>query len=179
MSISSITVRYAKAIYQAAIEEKNLENVKNDIDALAEILKESAEFNEFTVSPTLKISQKLSVLKELFKGKLSDLTLNFLSVLIENKRDKYLSDICRYFNDLYKQDQGIKEAEFTSTYKLDDNTRKSLEKKISEIFSSKIVLTEKVDEEIIGGFKLKVDDQLIDASISSQLKKIKRELINS
>ena len=72
-----------------------------------------------------------------------------------------------------------KEAIFTTTFTLDDNVSQDLEKKISKIFSSKISLSKQVDENIIGGFKLKVDDQLIDASIASQLQKIKRELINS
>lgn len=179
MNISSITVRYARAIYQAASEEKVIDEVNDDITALSAIIKESPEFSSVINSPTLKISQKKDILEVLFKGKMTDLTLNFLVLLVENKREMYIEDICRNFHDQYKKDQGIKEAVFTTTYKLDDASRAQVEKKIANIFSSKIKLNEKVDEDIIGGFTLKVDDQLVDASIASQLIKIKRELINS
>ena len=179
MNISSITVRYAKAIYQAASEENVIDNVNNDITALDAIIKESPEFKSVINSPTLKISEKKNILEVLFKGKMADVIFNFLVLLVENKREMYLEDICRNFHTQYKRDQGIKEAVFTTTYKLEDTTREQVEKKIAAIFSSKVTLTEKVDESIIGGFTLKVDDQLVDASIASQLTKIKRELINS
>lgn len=179
MNESIITVRYVKALYDLAEEKDILNIIEKDIRALLAVIDESKEFVSFIESPVLKISEKLRLLDQLFAKEMDKLTLQFLHLLTENKRDIFLKQICHYFIWYFKHKQGIKEAFITTASPLSAEYKSEIFKYITKRFKCNIELTEKVDPEIIGGFVLRIEDQQINASISAQLNKIRRELIHS
>ncbi|MBA7540189.1 ATP synthase subunit delta [subsurface metagenome] len=91
----------------------------------------------------------------------------------------YLRNICLHFIQYHKHNQGISEASITTACPLSSLYKKEIFDFISKKFKLKIELKEKVDPSIIGGFILRIEDQQINASLNTQLNKIKRELINS
>ncbi len=179
MNDSLITVRYVKALYQLADEENIQDAVKDDMELLLRCIKESSEFQDFLHNPLLKSSEKLRVIDDLFQKAIQDLSLIFLQLLIENKREMYLFNICHYFISYYKEKRGIKEATITTANPLSTAHRKEVLDFITKKFKIKIELKEQVNPAIIGGFVLRIEDQQINASLGAQLNKIKRELINS
>ncbi|MBN1949666.1 MAG: ATP synthase F1 subunit delta [Bacteroidales bacterium] len=179
MNESLITVRYAKALYDLASESKQLDVVVKDIENIKLILDESEEFKQFIMNPILKISEKLRIIDVLFAGKLQKMSIQFLYLLINNTREMYLKDICIYFLSYYKKNKGIYDALITTAIPLTETHRKEIYAVIHKKFKVNIDLKEKVDPSIIGGFILRIDDQQINASLSAQLNKIKRELIHS
>jgi F-type H+-transporting ATPase subunit delta len=179
MNNSLITVRYARALFQLSEEYKIQESVKKDIEELLVCIAYSPEFKFILESPMVKGSEKSRLVDVIFKNKVQDLTLKFLHLLIENKREHFLPDICRNYITEFKQKLGIKEASITTAKVLDENTKKQIYDYITSKFNIKIELEEKVDPAIIGGFILRIEDEQVNASIRSQLNKIKRELINS
>lgn len=179
MNESSITVRYAKAIFQAANESEKLDLIRNDINLIKECISSSEEFQDFLENPILKESSKINIINQIFKKQIDDLSYNFLILLIKNKREHFLPGICRYFITLDKKQTGYKETVITTAQPFDKGYFNELRKYIEKKLKLSIDLKEQVEESIIGGFKLRIEDQLIDASLSSNLLKIKRELINS
>jgi F-type H+-transporting ATPase subunit delta len=179
MNNSLITVRYARALFQLSEEYKIQDSVRKDIEELLAIIAGSPEFKFMLESPMIKGSEKSRLIDEIFINKIQALTLKFFHLLIENKREHFMPDICRNFITEYKQKLGIKEASITTAKVLDDETKKQIYNYIASKFNIKIELEEKVDPAIIGGFILRLEDEQVNASIRSQLNKIKRELINS
>lgn len=179
MNDSLITVRYAKALYQLAKEEKKQEAIRKDVDMLLITLNNSKEFADFIENPLIKSREKDTIVQTLFKGNVSDITLRFLNLLIEKKRECYLKSICLYAIHLHKQELGIQDAVITTAGKISSEDKIDLHNFITRKFKINIDLQEKTDPEIIGGFILRIEDQQINASLHSQLMKIKRELINS
>jgi F-type H+-transporting ATPase subunit delta len=179
MNYSLVTVRYAKALYQLAEEEKIQDAVRIDMDTFLSCINESEEFLFLLESPLIKSKEKVRIMDEIFEGKLQGLTIKFIHLLFNQRREGHLADICRNFAQYYKQKLGIKEAVITTAQPLPSDQKAQIINYINNIFKLKTELTEKQDSSIIGGFVLRVEDQQIDASISAQLKKIKRELINS
>lgn len=178
MNDSLITVRYVKALYQLAEDNRNQDLVRKDLESLLECVNEVPEFADFLNNPLLKTSQKLKLIDELFKNKVEDLTLQFLHLVIENKREMHLVNMCYYFNSYYKKKIGIKEASITTANKISAAHKKEILDFITKKFKMKIELKEHVNPSIIGGFVLRIEDQQINASLEAQLNKIKRELIN-
>jgi F-type H+-transporting ATPase subunit delta len=179
MNESKISVRYAKALYDLAKEDKKHDAVKNDMDTVITCYRESEEFKNFIQSPVLKESVKINLLKSIFRGKVSDLSMSLFDLLVKNKRESYLPFIALNYLHFYKEDLGIKEAVLITAVPLDKNFRENFLKYLNKKLKTKIEMAEKVDTGIIGGFKLKIEDQQIDASIASHLNRIKKELINS
>jgi F-type H+-transporting ATPase subunit delta len=99
--------------------------------------------------------------------------------VLEHRREENMEGIARYFLTLVRAEQGIRSAELVTAKPVDDALRQSISQLIAKKFNTKVDLHEQVDPSIIGGFVLRVGDQQIDASISSKLKRIKRELIQS
>jgi F-type H+-transporting ATPase subunit delta len=179
MNTSLITVRYARALFQLSEEYKIQDSVRKDMEELSACIANSPEFKFMLESPMIKGSEKSRLVNIIFNDKIQELTLKFIHLLIGNKREHLLSDICRNFISQYKQKLGIKEASLTTAYVLDEKYKKQIYDYITSKFNIKIELDEKVDPAIIGGFILRIEDEQVNASIRSQLNKIKRELINS
>ncbi|MGQ8337302.1 ATP synthase F1 subunit delta [Sunxiuqinia sp. A32] len=179
MDQSKITVRYAKAFFSLAKEKNQLDAFKADVEIIVQLTKDSNDFNLLLESPVIKTSQKVKLIEAVFKGKIEKLTLQFLKLITKNKREVHLPGICRNFLDLYRKDQGVKSAVITSAIPLNKDILAQVQKKLESSFKTKVELDEKVNEELIGGFVLRVDDQQIDASIATQLRKVKEQLLQT
>lgn len=179
MNYSLITVRYAKALFQLAADEKSSAEVLKDVGVLLDTVQKSEEFSSFLENPLLKVSDKLKVIDTLFKEHIDPLSLRFLHLLVRNKREVFLKEICLQVLRLYRHEEGTHEAVITTAQSLDNDHRQLILDYITKKFRKKVELSEKVDPAIIGGFVLRIADQQINASLKSQLQKIQRELINS
>ncbi len=178
MNYSKISVRYAKALFSLALDNNTIDKTKSDIDYLYSICKESKAFIEIIENPIIKPALKINIYKKLFTNNLSKQTLSFLELVTINKREQYLKIILLNFINLYRNHKGIKEVTLTSAIKISDTVNKELIDKLSSDLNSQIELTNNINEDIIGGFILRVEDMQIDASISNKLEKVKRELLN-
>lgn len=179
MNESKISVRYAKAIFSVALEKDVLESVKNDITLLYDIFQQKTDFVLLLENPILATSKKKAIIKKVFKDKIDSNTFSFLNLVLTNKREVYLKNIARNFLKIYRKHKGVKKVIFTSSYQINDEVRQNISKFIEKGFNAKFELTEVVNEELIGGFVLRIDDQQYDTSVSNKLKKIKRDLINN
>lgn len=179
MNEGIVTKRYAKALFQAGDEEGKTEEIKKDVDSILLIIAESPEFKEFLNSPVIKETAKAKLFVEIFKDKINNITLTFLELLAKNRRQQFLAFICLQYLSFYKESKGIKQASITTSKPLKDEHRKEILAYIKKKFKIDVDLIEKIDESIIGGFKLRIEDRQIDASIKTKLRKIKTELINS
>jgi F-type H+-transporting ATPase subunit delta len=177
MDHGKIPVRYAKALISNAEEQGVLDQVRNDMENLLKILKSVPDLLELLKSPIISSAKKLEVLNAIFTGKVQPLTLSFFKLTLENKREDHLPGMARMYIDFYKQARGIKIATLKTTTAIDKETRESLLKMIRKVFNAEIELNEETDKELIGGFILQVEDQQLDASVTGQLKKIKRKLL--
>jgi F-type H+-transporting ATPase subunit delta len=178
MNESKITVRYAKALFALAKEDNALEAVGKDMEFLQQCIREVPELQYVIQSPVIKVSEKISLFTETFRDTFHKLTSSFINLLLEKRREDFLAGISRYFLTLMKTERGIKSAELVTASPLDEGLKQSILKYITEKFKMKVELHESVDESLIGGFILRVDDQQVDASIATKLSRIKTTLVN-
>jgi len=178
MNDSKISVRYAKALFQAASEAKVLVQVMHDMEFIMSVYI-LADFRAVLDSPVVKTSDKKQVAGKLFSGKITSLSMSFIDMMLTNKRETYLPHIARNFKSLFKKNQGILSAEITSSKPIDKSQSEKFRSLLKEVFKSEIELEENIRPEILGGFILRVEDEQFDASVSSELTKIKKQLLES
>jgi F-type H+-transporting ATPase subunit delta len=178
MNDSKISVRYARALFQSALEKKILDNVYQDMIFISEICK-IAETKEFLNSPIIVPSKKEAIFHKMLGDNVEKITLSIIDLIVKNGRESFIPAITRVFIHETKKFKGITESVLTTAVKVDDNVKKQITDLISNVFKTKVELKENIDPEIIGGFILQVDDNYIDASIRNKLRKIKKELIGS
>jgi len=178
MELSSINVRYARALFSLAREKNLVDIIKTDLELVIRVGKMTPEFDWILSNPVIKPSKKIEIVKGVFNSIVQPITISFLEMLIRNKRENQLYGIVRWYLHEYNLFKGIDTATFVSAIPLDESVRNTVISIIKSHFKKELHLIEIVNPEIIGGYILKIDDMQYDGSISSALKKIRRELLN-
>lgn len=173
-----VAQRYAKSLMELAAESNKVDAVRSDMKAIKQVYDGNREFALFLDSPVIKTDKKLSVLNEIFKGKVSDLTLSFLSLVTKKRRESYLKNIADSFDEQYKEKKNIFTAVVTSANGLDAATKQKVIDLVKGQMKGEVELVEKINPGTIGGFILKIGDRQIDRSVATQLNTLKKELIS-
>ena len=176
MNYSLITVRYAKALFSLAKEKNILDQIKTDVDLGTKIINENPELLRYLSFPVIKPSLKINTINKIFAENVNPVFKEFVTLVINNKREAHLLDIFRSFERIYKADQNIKTTRLTTALPIDKNERKAIVNSIESRFNSKVELHETVDPEIIGGVIIEIDDAQLDLSVIKKLQRIRTEL---
>jgi F-type H+-transporting ATPase subunit delta len=104
--------------------------------------------------------------------------MSFVELIAKNKREYLLVDIAAAFVSLLKKQNGIVPVTVTSAVKLEKQTLDQILSKLKSQVEGDFEVTEEVDPSLIGGFVVKMEDKQFDASISTQLNRMKQELAN-
>ena len=175
MNDSRISVRYSRALFQAALDNKILERINRDMILLKDVCA-NPEIKEFLSNPVIRPSKKTEILENLLSKDVHKLTLSLIGIVVKNGRERFLPAIARVFvHDTMKYND-ITESLLTTAVKVDPDIKKQISDLIANLFKTKVDLKETIDETIIGGFILRVDDSYIDASVRNKLRKIRKEL---
>ncbi|MDP3435269.1 MAG: ATP synthase F1 subunit delta [Bacteroidota bacterium] len=179
MDKSKINVRYSKAFFSLAREKNLIGELQKDAGLISSVCTSSSDFILLIESPVIPVSEKMKALKAIFEGKINLFSLNFLLLITQNRRERNIPGIFRDLEELYKQDQGIKTAVLTTAKPINETLVDQIRKSLENEFGGIIQLSQNIDEDLIGGFVLRVDDNQYDASISSQLRRIKEKLLQT
>jgi F-type H+-transporting ATPase subunit delta len=172
---SLIAKRYAKALFDLALEMNVIEDVKNDMELVQSVCDSNSEFNRMLKSPVIRSDKKQKVIEGIFKGKISDLSLRYLSIITRKKREDMLKQIAGEYIIAYKKFKNIFTIHFESVVEISDVLRKQVIALLEERTKANIELNEEIKKELVGGFVLKYDDYKYDASIAYMLRRLKKE----
>ena len=175
MKQSRATIRYAKSLISISKEQNSLETSFNDMLLVSSVCSSNKDFVNLLKTPIVKTDLKIKILNELLAKSISDLTLSFIVLIAKKKREILLPEIAECFIALYKNNKNIKEVSVVTAKPLDDDLRKEVMSFIEKQSNSKIELKEIIDESLIGGAIIRMDDKQLDASISSKLKSLKNQ----
>jgi F-type H+-transporting ATPase subunit delta len=163
---------YAEAAFQLAKSGNELaawSDVLTRLSAVAANPDMEACIGNPRLSPVERAQICLDVAASGSKSGLSADQQNFVHVLADNDRLIVLPEISELFNELKHGHEGVKDAQITSAFVLDDAALKTLVADLERKFGCKIQATVKVDAELIGGVRIAVGDEVIDASVRSKL----------
>jgi F-type H+-transporting ATPase subunit delta len=173
---SKAGARYAKSLIDLSTEQSALEAIKNDMLFFEEVVDANSELEAILKNPIVPLDKKTGILSDIFDGKVHEITKSFLKLVVNKGRSSILFDTAKQFINQYNAIKGIVTAEVTSAIALTEANKVeiiSLVKK--ELGANEVIVKEKVDEKLIGGFILKVGDKQFNASIAGGLQKLKKE----
>ncbi len=179
MSEQGVAYRYAKPLLDMSIEQGALEEVNQDMLGVIQLCKENSQLVAVLKNPIIREHKKEKILNALFKDKSHKLTIDLIVLLADKNREGFIEAIAEEFNRMYNTLQNIQKVQFTSTIGLDESTRTSLKDKLTKTTGKKIILEERIDESLLGGFILKIGDNQIDNSIKNSLQRLKNKFANT
>lgn len=173
---SKAGARYAKSLIDLSTEQNALEEIKNDMVFFEQVVDDNSELEAILKNPIVPLDKKAGILNDLFGSKVHQITNSFLKLVVNKGRAAILFDTAKQFIAQYNTIKGIVTAEVTSAIALTDASKAEVVALVKkEIGANEVIVKEKVDEKLIGGFILKVGDKQFDASIASGLNKLKKE----
>jgi F-type H+-transporting ATPase subunit delta len=177
MKQSGAAVQYARALLDLANEKKQAEKIGKEMTELGKIIEANKSLASFLSDPGISSSDRTEMLNKVFKGKISPLVMNLMGVLNSKRRLALLHAITAAYQELLDEQLGKVEVDVTVAHRLDGAALEQVKKRISQALKKDAIVHQYVDDKIIGGMVLRVDDKLIDASVKSQLEAMKRQLL--
>ena len=166
MANTRATLRYAKSLFELAKEQNAIESCKADMETIVSTCAASKELALLLKSPVINTDKKLAIL--------SELSNSFITLITKKKREGLLLEIAHQFMLVYKASLGIETAVITSAQALDDSLRSQVLEFIKKQGLEKVELTEKVNENLIGGAIVRIGDRQLDASVLRQINDLKQ-----
>jgi F-type H+-transporting ATPase subunit delta len=157
----------SRADFKAALSEYG---------AVNDIIAASPELVGFSLVPTVSRGDKLDVIKNIFSGRVSDHTLNFLLVLTEKGRLGRFGGIYRDFRAKYYDKFNIAPVTVTSAFPLSAEQKEKLGTKMKAVTGKDVELSERVDKNIIGGVTVEYGGTRIDGSVRHRLEALGKEI---
>lgn len=178
MKAGRVSIRYAKALLEFAIENQKEKSVVQEMENILSVMESSPDLEGALNSPVLPGSQKRKIIDEIFP-KASKMLKSLFDLLSQNGREGILGGVAHHYIQLFDTHQGKVVATVTTAVPLTADLEKEVLKKAATLTPLKIQLKNIVDPNIKGGFILRVGDLQYNASIADRLEALKRELITS
>ncbi|TDB65145.1 ATP synthase F1 subunit delta [Arundinibacter roseus] len=178
MSIGTVASRYAKSLIELAQEKKVVEEVYQDMVLFKSVATQNRGVMLALSSPVIRHEKKLGILKAIFQDKVNPVSYTIFTIITKKNREAILESIADEFVKQYNLLKGIQKAVVTTSIPLDAALRAQFNAMVNKMTGMTVELEEKVDEKLIGGYILRVQDQQIDASLKSRLNNLKLELLN-
>jgi len=124
----------------------------------------------------VKADKKQAVLDAVFSKHVSTLTMGYLRIMVGKGREGLIGDLAIEGKNQLRLMRNVKEVSLTTASPLTSELREKVLGQVAKVHNGEVELQEQVDPNILGGYILKMGDQMVDASIKRQLRSLGREL---
>lgn len=170
-----IAKRYAKSIFDLCKEKSLIKPIYDDFVNLKNVFDEAEDVIAFLNSPIIRSEKKFSILERIFAGHLNELTISFIKLVSARGREGVLPYVANEFIALYNLDQNLTVVELVSAVAMEETQKKAIVSTFETKLKTTVILKEKIDASIIGGFIVRVAGKQYDNSVASSLRKLKRD----
>jgi F-type H+-transporting ATPase subunit delta len=172
--------RYARALFEVASENSELDTIENNLKNFLNIYNFSPEFVNFIKNPTQSNKNQLEIINIISKQlNFSKMLKNFLLLLVEKKRIFFVKKIIEKFFKLCSNKRGEVKASLISSKNLSKEELNEISLDFSQSMGSKIKFDYSVDESLIGGVKIQIGSLMVDTSIKNKLKKYEQLMLEN
>jgi F-type H+-transporting ATPase subunit delta len=176
--MEEIAAVYARALFEAALDEDKLDVVREQLGEFADALGGDRQLQVFFFSPYFSTNEKKDGLHRAVDGAEPNF-LNFLELLLENHRMPAIFRIRRGYDSLWEDHNRLLPVEVTSAIELDDKTVRGIGDRIAEQTGRKVELSSTVEPDILGGIVVRVGNQVLDASIRNRLETLRKQVVRA
>jgi len=176
MKIDAVSRVYAHALFELGLESNSLDDLAQQVNRIGGLLDTHPDLLTLLETPAINKRERAEVITRIFEGRCSDTVFKFLRVLSDRGRLGSLRGVIAAFNQRMDEHHGVVEVDAWVAEELSSSEADRVARTIGEHLGKKVVLRQSVDPELIGGLKLKIGDRLIDGSVATQLRMMKRQL---
>ncbi|OYT70471.1 MAG: ATP synthase F1 subunit delta [Armatimonadetes bacterium CP1_7O] len=169
--------RYARALFEVALKQQQLQQTADDLTALRRLMEQSSELRTFFYSPLIPRDRKIARLREALSTQVQLHILRLLELLVEKRREKFLVAVCDEFQRLQEAHQGVVRATIVSAVPLTADEQNALVQKLEQSTGKRIIPTFEVQPELIGGVRVQMGDYQIDGTLRGALDRLRDHIM--
>ncbi len=179
MSLRTSANRYAKALFDVALQEKaDLDQIDRDLQAVIAMMQASPDLAAASKRGTVTEAARKSLMEAVSKAmSLSTPVTKLLVLLAETRKLHYLPDLAEAYRERLLEHHNIVRAEVTSAVPLSPEKTKALAERLSKVTGKKVELSTSVDAELLGGVVAKIGSTVYDGSVRTQLEQLRKQLV--
>ena len=162
MANETLARRYATAVFQLAQQSGSVEGVGNDLSQIVRTITTDAATAEFFISPVVQRVNKEKALVATFSGKVSDIALHTLLLLVRKRREAILAEMLTEYRKLELVSRGLEPLTVFTAHEIPDSELRSMVERLEKTYSKKFDVTVKRDAALIGGVRIVMGDRRID-----------------
>ncbi len=178
MNSGMVSMRYARALFSYALENKAEDVVFSEMKALSDNLIGRPQLRATLDNPVLSTREKSELIKLAVGKTVSNALDRFIQLVLHQRRENHLQTISLVYLDLYRKYKNISVGRLVTACPVDSITINKMKQLVQEKQKGTIEFVTEVDPKLGGGFILYFDTYRLDASVASQLNKIKSQLMS-
>lgn len=179
MATVAVARRYARALFELAQEKGLIDQVDHELGLVISMIDSNRQLKTVMDDVLIAPEAKRDLVAKLFQGKVSELVLNFMLLVVRKRRETHFPDMYRAYLDLANEARGIVEVEVRSAVALPEETVQRLETKLVDRLGKRVKFQTQVAPELLGGLVVRVGDELMDGSVKTRLNRMRDRLVHS
>jgi F-type H+-transporting ATPase subunit delta len=170
---STVAQRYAQALLEIALTKKAEDQYYQELLRVQKAWDQSAELRNLYSHPNFDVKARKAVLSEIMRSlAINPTCANFLLLLTDKGRMRYIGDILAYYQQLLDRSKGKIRATVITAVALNTIDKSRLKQALDKLTQKDVILVENVDKSIIGGIITKIEGKVYDGSLRTQLDKL-------
>jgi len=175
---TTVALKYARAVFDSALEEGSTDPVGADLASLRALEKDDPAFLNYLLSPEVLTESKLAFVEKVFRPRVAPLVDRLLRLLVEKARIGFLPVICEEYQRLAEEHRGVLRAQVLSAVPLSGGQEATLKAELDRITGKNVVLEKKVDPSVLGGVVVHLGNQIIDRSLRNGIRRLREGLMH-
>lgn len=171
--------RYAQAIFALAGEAGKIDEVGRDLHTVWDAMREDPSVVRFFVAPIIDRAEKAQILLDAFSGKIEELALHTLLLLVRKRRERLLPEIFAQYEALVQAARGAEPLSITTAHELPKAELDDIVARLSKVYGKKFDAVQHVEPSLLGGVRVRMGDVAIDGTVEGKLEELSRTLFST
>ncbi|MDQ2865143.1 MAG: ATP synthase F1 subunit delta [Candidatus Eremiobacteraeota bacterium] len=177
MAAEKAARRYATAVFSLASGKDATERIGNDLATIAKAIGEDAVTQEFYRAPTVDRKNKEQALSVAFTGRVDEVALNTLLLLVRKRREALLDSLLVEYRKLEQTARGAEPLTVTTARTLPESQLRSIVERLEHVYGKKFDVSVRHDPSLIGGLRIMMGDRRVDGTVAGRLEELARNLL--
>lgn len=173
----STAITFVDALLDVAKKKGTFEQVEKDLDLVCNVITKFDNFRKILFHPSVTRDEKKKLIKKVFGESVSDLTRNFLNLLVDRRKEELLELIPEIYRETINEKKGVLKAKIQTVEPLTEERLNNLRKRLDRLTGKTVEIEAVQEPNILGGMVVQIGNKMIDGSVASRLKDLKTRLM--
>jgi len=176
----SLATGYAQALFEVASERGGADDIEKDLEGIKDLLRTNRKLRDILYHPSIIKTDKKDLIDKIIAPQCSSKWVrNLIYILVDRRREKMLDYLPDVFKGVAKRIKGVVSVKVQTAIPLTEDRLANLQESLKKLTKKKVELETEVNNEIIGGMVIRIENKIIDGSVINHLKNLKKNLLKT